>query len=52
MAQQENLVTGGGASSKEKIQRLIDESKNSLALEQQKALSHLLLNKKAPVSGG
>jgi len=46
VAQQENVVTGGGVSSKEKIQRLIDESKNSLSLEQQKALSHLLLNKK------
>ena len=46
VAQQENVVTGGRASSKEKIQRLIDESKNSLSLEQQKALSHLLLNKK------
>ena len=45
VTQQENVVAGS-KSNKEKIQRLIDESKASLSDEQQKALSHLLLNKK------
>lgn len=45
VTQQENVVAGS-KSNKEKTQRLIDDSKASLSDEQQKALSHLLLDKK------